>query len=108
VGALLVLCALLISLGRVIVNAADNYEVYLYEELSLTELQSENARLAKELAYYESYEYKKLYARDHLNLVEPGERLYRLVGRPEYYEVRDRGVQVFQEGNYLNWWLRIL
>ena len=99
---------LLANLFRVTANAANNYEVYLYERESVESLRDESERLNRELAYYNSYEYKKLYARDFLHLAEPGEKLYKIVGTPKYYDLQEQELELFEEGNLLEWWLRII
>lgn len=101
------LLALTTSLGKVMVNARNNNEVYEYEQENLSALEAEREKLQKELAYYESYEYKRLYARDYLNLAQPGERLYRIVDNTKLYDVRQR-LYNYPEANFLDWWRTVL
>ena len=97
-----------LNLWRVATNARNSFEVYLFEQEALTDLESTHERLEAELAYYNSYEYKKLYARDNLRLAEPDETLYRIVSRPDYYELEKLEVDFFEDGEYFNWWMQLL
>lgn len=99
---------LLVSFGRVIANARSNYDVYLFEKDGLTVLQADNAELQRELDYYSSYEYKRLYARDYLHLAEPGETLYKIVGNQQYYQVTAVAPNFVPPSSYADWWLQLL
>ena len=99
---------LLISFGRVITNATSNYEVYQYEQTGLDKLQAENDSLKQELGYYSSYEYKLLYARDYLHMAEPGERLYKIVGSQQYYQVEEQQPNFVTVDTYSYWWSQLL
>lgn len=70
-------------------------------------MQQENLKLLNELQYYQSYEYKKLYARDNLRLGEPGERLYKIVGDQATYNVPEKELELFEESN-LQWWILLV
>jgi cell division protein FtsB len=108
-GSLVLVSVILVSsLGRVVTNARNNYEVYVFEKEGLQELKAEQARLLQELAYYESFEYKKLYARENLFLGEPGERLYKLTEPPKLYQVRVREKDYFTDTNFTAWWMKLL
>ncbi len=99
---------LLVNFGRVIANAGESYEVYQYEKVSMEELLGEHEELQQELEYYQSFEYKKLYARDNLHLAEPNEKLYRIVGETTYYDVARAEIDLFAKANLLDWWKRII
>jgi hypothetical protein len=62
-----IVIVLVTNLFRVVLNARNNYEVYLYEKEGWAALQVERDRLSEELEFYQSNEYKKLYARDYLH-----------------------------------------
>ncbi|MBL8014893.1 MAG: septum formation initiator family protein [Candidatus Doudnabacteria bacterium] len=93
-----------LNLVRTISDAQRNYQVYLAEQELLGYMQQENADLKQELAYYQSYEYKKLYARDNLRLAEPGERLYRIEGAPQLYQPREKTYDPFRAEVSWQWW----
>ncbi len=95
-------------LGDSVVNAYRNYQVYIAEQAGLEDLQGEYKSLQQDLAYYRSYEYKKLYARDYLNLTQGGEILYRINDNNRFYEVSDRKQQFVEEGKYTQWWMVLL
>ncbi len=104
----LITIGLFLSLVRVVTNAQSNYEVYLYEKEGLETLQSENDNLKSQLAYYQSYEYKKLYARDYLRLAEPGERLYKIVGDAKTYDATAKAPDFFEGSGFVEWWKSLL
>lgn len=99
-----IVLVLITNLFRVVLNARNNYEVYLYEKEGWVILQEERDRLAEELEFYQSYEYKKLYARDYLHLGESGETLYKVLGGFEYYDIKDDVRELFPKENFLSWW----
>jgi cell division protein FtsB len=104
----LITVGLFLSLVRVVTNAQSNYEVYLYEKQGLEVLQKENDDLKDQLAYYQSYEYKKLYARDYLRLAEPGEKLYKIVGDDKTYDTAGKTPDFFADGKFVSWWKDLL
>jgi cell division protein FtsB len=99
---------LLVSFGRVITNAKNNFEVYQYEQSGLVALQGDNDELQRELDYYQSFEYKRLYARDFLHLAEPGETLYKIVGSQTYYEINEKVPNFVTADTYSFWWGELL
>lgn len=99
---------LAMNLLRVVTNARDNLDVLASEKISLRDLQKLNEDLHNDLDYYLSYEYKKLYARDNLRLVEPGERLFRIIPKSQSYEVVRKEIEFFADSNYLDWWQELL
>jgi len=99
---------LLVSFGRVITNAKNNFEVYQYEQGGLTALRSDNQDLLRELDYYQSFEYKLLYARDYLHLAEPGETLYKIVGTQTYYKIDEKVPNFVTADSYSYWWGALL
>lgn len=101
------LVILSVNLIRAISDANKNYQVYLAEKESLSLMQQENLKLQNELQYYQSYEYKKLYARDNLRLGEPGETLYKIVGDQTTYNVPEKQLDLFNDNN-LQWWMLLV
>lgn len=99
-----IVIVLVTNLFRVVLNARNNYEVYLYEKEGWAALQVERDRLSEELEFYQSNEYKKLYARDYLHLGESGETLYKVLGGFEYYDVNSDIEELFPKEDYLSWW----
>jgi hypothetical protein len=97
-----------INLWRVGVNAQESMDVFTFEQDSLTNLQSENSQLLAELEYYQSYEYKKLYARDNLRLAEANERLFKVADPIDYFEVKESAPDFLTPENYSSWWFAIL
>lgn len=97
-----------VNLWKVAVNAAESIDVFQAEQESLSALRQIHQDLQDQLSYYESYEYKKLYARDNLRLVEPGERLFRVLSPIEYFEFEEVTPNFFAETDNLSWWLELL
>lgn len=96
------------DVARTITNAQANLEVYAYEQQVVNDRLAEQERLESELAYYESYEYARLYARENQNLAEPGERLYQLSEPIRLYQVQVRQKDFFSKTDFSNWWLSLL
>lgn len=85
-------------------NAQANLEVYDYEQ-SIVELRKqEQERLKSELAYYQSLEYARLYARENQNLALPGEQLYVLSDPVKLYQVPIRQRDFYANADYASWW----
>jgi cell division protein FtsB len=92
------------NVWQVVVSATDNYQVYVAEQQGLDELEAQYDQLSRELAYYKSYDYKELYARDNLKMVTPGSKLYKLNKPQQIYSVIDQQKQVVKEEDNLFWW----
>lgn len=99
---------MLVSFGRVITNARDNFDVYQFEQGGLVSLQGENQDLQKQLDYYNSFEYKQLYARDYLHLAVPGETLYKIEGNPTYYQIDQQQPNFVTADTFTSWWAKLL
>jgi hypothetical protein len=99
---------LFVNWSRVVINAKNNYEVYLYEKMGWAELVAQRDQLKKDLEFYSSLEYKRLYARDYLHLAESGVTLYKIVGSFNYYELNAANKDLFPRENYTGWWLLLL
>ena len=99
---------LLVSFGRVITNAQNNIEVYQFEQSGLTTLQADNQSLQHQLDYYNSFEYKRLYARDFLHLAEPGETLYKIAGNQTYYQIDQQKPNFVTADTYGYWWRKLI
>lgn len=108
VGLTVVLLIIAGKLGDSMVNAYRNYQVYVAEQAGRDELAEEYQDLQQNLAYYRSYEYKKLYARDYLNLTQNGETLYRINDNDSFYEVKEKQQNFVESGEYTQWWLVLL
>ena len=106
---ILVVIILAVNIVKVVSRAGDNYQVYIEEKAALGRLQQENAELERELAYYQSYEYKKLYARDNLRLADPGERLIQIVDNTVSYDEDQTETNILSttDDNSV-WWLMLL
>lgn len=100
--------ALTMNLGRVIANARNNYEVFRFEQSSLNEMKAEHDKLSLQLAFYESSEYKRLYARDYLHLAESSESLFQVVAPIEYYQLEANTFDPLSYKDSGYWWDRIL
>jgi cell division protein FtsB len=85
-----------------------DYDVYLAEQVSLNKLKAENLQLKAELNYYNSLEYKLLYARDSLNKVRPGERLYELSNEIVLYNINPEPVKIYNQLNLIEVWRHLL
>jgi len=80
------------------------------EQVKLKELKDENARLNQELEKYGSIEYKRIYARENLNLAEKKETLYyieRDSGSKEIEKLPADTIQINLEDNFF-WWKRLI
>ncbi len=99
---------LLVSFGRVITNARNNFEVYQYEQSGLAMLQVDHSELQRQLDYYNSFEFKRLYARDFLHLAEPGETLYKIVGDQTIYQIDQPQPNFVTAETFAYWWQKLL
>lgn len=109
-----ILLLIILSLGYNVYNSynkvMDSLERYETEKETLAILEAENQRLLKERKYYQSQEFKKIYARDNLNLVEPGEEIYLIDGEEVVLDIEklpEEQVQITLEDNWF-WWRKLL
>lgn len=98
----------MLNLVRSFTDAQRNYQVYIAEQELLSNMRSENDFLQNQLAYYKSYEYKRLYARDNLRLAEPGERLYKIEGPAQVYQPRQKEYSPTKAQPNIYWWGALL
>lgn len=105
---LLVLGVVGVNFYRKVEEGRRNYDVYVQELEALEELQAENDQLREELAYYNSAEYRLLYARDSLNLVRPGETLFELAEEIVIYDFAEEPVDLYAELEPLDVWQHLL
>ncbi len=79
------------------------------EASKLQELEAEQAKLVALEKYYNSIEFKRNYARDSLNLAEPGETLYYVVREEEYdfQNLQEETNHIDLEDNRY-WWKRLI
>jgi len=80
------------------------------EQTKLKGLQEENVRLQKELERYGSIEYKRIYARENLNLAEKQETLYYVERQKDYQEIEklpEDTIQINFDDNFF-WWKKLI
>jgi cell division protein FtsB len=80
------------------------------EQTRLEELKLENTRLNNELSRYDSIEYKRIYARENLNLAEKNETLYYIERKSPIQEIEvlpEDTVQIDLENNFF-WWKKLI
>jgi cell division protein FtsB len=80
------------------------------EQIKLQKLLDENKKLADELEQYSSIEYKKIYARENLNLAEKNETLYYVERRSDSQEIEklpEDTIQINLEDNFY-WWKKLI
>jgi len=93
---------------RVFINGKSNYTTFLQEKEELDKLQSRNDKLAIDLQYYSSNEYKQLFLRDSQNLGQNGEQLYNTKEKPKYYQEIPEYLDIKNKTNFADWWLQLL
>ncbi len=111
VGVVAIICFGLLmafNLWRALDNAGNSLGVYQSEQASLAALQEQNESLLNELRYYQSYEYKRIYARDNLRMAEPGEKLYLVVDTTPAYYTPDEEFDLFAAQDFASWWGMLL
>jgi cell division protein FtsB len=96
------------NIFRVISNGKYNYETYLYEKEVLAQIQEKNMGLKEDIAYVQSDEYKKLLARDTLNMAEAGEIIFETKETPVYYEEEKEYLDVNSKDRFGGWWKNLL
>jgi len=108
-SALLTIMAILFAgdITGTISNAQANLEVYRYEQNVVEQRKVEQERLESELAYYQSLEYAKLYARENQNLAVPGEKLYQLSDPVKLYQVQLKQKDFYTNADYAKWWVSL-
>lgn len=86
-----------------------NLDMIAAEASKLEELEAEQAKLVALEKYYNSIEFKRNYARDSLNLAEPGETLYYVVREEEYdfQNLQEDTKRIDLEDNRY-WWKRLI
>jgi cell division protein FtsB len=80
------------------------------EQSKLQILKEENSRLTAELEQYGSIEYKKIYARENLNLAERKETLYYVERRTDTQDIEklpEDTIQIDLEDNFY-WWKKLI
>lgn len=80
---LTVIIALVANIIATFTKGVETQTALADEQKRLEALEIENKTLLNEVEHFASIEYKKIYARDNLNLAEKNESLY-YVDRPEY------------------------
>lgn len=105
---ILIVVFLSTNLARRVHESTQDYAVYLAEQEALAKLTAENKQLQDELDYYNSIEYRLLYARDSLNSVQPGEKLYELSKDIVIYSYQPEPVRIYEELEKLKIWQSLL
>lgn len=99
---------LLSNLIRVATNAQNSVEVYTYEQEILAELQDRRDELERQLQYYTSTEYQRVYARNARRLAASGELLVDVVedrtAQPLAKQVQD----LTKRSDYSVFWATLL
>ena len=109
-----VIFLIIIALGYNVFTAYNNGVTNLRrieeEEQKLNKLLAEAEQLSAQVKYYESLDFKRIYAREILNLAEPDETLY-YINRPEP-EPQIEDIKDYQESIKLNdnafWWKKLI
>lgn len=100
---------LLSNVVKVISKAKYNYDTYLYEKGTLTELQEKNQDLLEERRYVGSNEYRIIAMRDVLNYTSSSETLYDTKEYKTYFvEKQPVYLNAKEKENYLDWWYKLI
>lgn len=86
-----------------------NYDTYLYEKESLTELEKKNAGLNDDYKYYSSDEFRELALRNGFGYAQSNESLFR-TKEPITYYISDSKeyLDLKAKDSYLDWWLNLI
>jgi len=91
-------------------NGINNLRRIDEEQQKLDKLEAESEELSQLEKYYQSLDFKRIYAREILNLAEPDETLY-YINRPEP-EPQIEDIKDYQESIKLNdnafWWKKLI
>ena len=91
-------------------NGINNLRRIDEEQQKLDKLEAESEELSQLEKYYQSLDFKRIYAREILNLAEPDETLY-YINRPEP-EPQIEDIKDYQEGIKLSdnafWWKKLI
>lgn len=80
------------------------------EEQKLINLQEEKAQLQKQESQYNSLEYKRIYARENLNLADRNETLYYIDRKKEPLKIEQlpEDVMLITLENNVEWWKKLI
>lgn len=91
-------------------KGVEDIKKFQAEQTTLDRLLAENAKLKQEVEQYNSIEYKKIYARENLNLAEKNETLY-YIDRPQAVQQIDKlpedTIQISLDNNAF-WWQKLI
>ncbi len=90
-------------------NNINKYKILNQEKKYLEELVEENKELRGTLKYYGSSFYKKLYARESLNLVQPNEELFEIIRKEniDYKNLDKKKIDPIYIDNNKELWLKL-
>lgn len=91
-------------------KGVEDIKKFQAEQTTLDRLLEENKKLKEEVEQYNSIEYKKIYARENLNLAEKNETLY-YIDRPKAVQEIDKlpedTIQISLDNNAF-WWQKLI
>jgi len=91
-------------------NGINNLRRIDEEQQKLDKLEAESEELSQLEKYYQSLDFKRIYAREILNLAEPDETLY-YINRPEP-QPKIENIEDYQESVNINdnafWWKKLI
>jgi cell division protein FtsB len=91
-------------------NGFEDLKRFQAEEARLSQLKQENEELKRAVEQYSSIEYKKIYARENLNLAEKQETLYYVERENTVLEIEklpEDTMQISLEDN-VYWWKKLI
>lgn len=107
---IMVMVTLSVNIYNTFTNGIETIDKFRAEQEKLDELQRINAELKDQVEHYASLEYKKIYARDNLNLGEQNETLY-YINRPDesliIEELPEQEVEITFDDN-ISYWKKLI
>ncbi len=86
-----------------------NYDTYLYEKESLSELEEKNRDLLDDYSYYSSDEFRELALRNGFGYAGANETLFRTKEPITYYISENKEyLDLKSKDNFLDWWLNLI
>ena len=107
---LIVIVYLGINIFTTFNKGVEDTKKFQTEQTKLNELQLENDRLTQELKQYDSIEYKRIYARENLNLGERKETLYYVERKQDALDIEklpEDTIQIDLNDNFY-WWKKLI
>lgn len=107
---LAIIVLLSIKIFEAFTHGVDTISKFNEERVKLEQLQQINAELKSQVEHYASLEYKKMYARENLNLGDKNENLY-YIDRPDeslvIEELPEREVEITLADN-ISFWKKLI